>query len=49
MTKEEKQIKTLALKNIRQSCYGNYVPTKESEDKLDKIYKEVVLSKLSQN
>ena len=48
MTKEEKQIKTLALKKIRESCYGNYVPTKESEEKLDKIYKEAI-NKLNQN
>lgn len=42
MTQEEKHKLVLTLKIIRDSLFGNYVPTKESQDKIYKIYRECV-------
>lgn len=40
MTQEEKDKLVLSLKIIRDSFFGNYVPTKKSQDKIYKIYRE---------
>ena len=40
MTKEEKDKLILSLKMIRDSFFGNYVPTKESQNEIYKIYRE---------
>lgn len=42
MTQEDKNKLILQLKIIRDSFFGNYVPTKESQDKIYKIYRECV-------
>lgn len=42
MTQEEKDKLILSLKIVRDSFFGNYVPTKESQNKIYKIYRECV-------
>lgn len=42
MTPEDKDKLILQLKMVRDSFFGNYVPTKESQDKIHKIYRECV-------
>ena len=37
---EEQKIKLRALRIIRDSRYGNYVPTEESEREITRIYEE---------
>lgn len=42
MTQKEKDILLHHLKIIRDSFYGNYIPTRESLNEIYKIYKQCV-------
>lgn len=42
MTQEDKDKLILSLRMIKNSFFGNYVPTKESQDEIYKIYEKCV-------